>query len=101
VGRSSFLCVGTDEAMKQTFGSTCHGAGRVASRSQMLKTTKGQDLFKQLESMGVYVMTKTRDGLAEEMPAAYKDVTDVVEVMEMAGISKKVARFKPLGVIKG
>jgi len=101
MGRSSFLCVGTDEAMKQTFGSTCHGAGRVASRSQMLKTSRGRDLFKELEAMDVFVMTKSRDSLAEEMPEAYKDVSEVVEVCEQAGISKKVARFKPLGVIKG
>lgn len=101
MGRSSFLCVGTDEAMKQTFGSTCHGAGRLSSRSQMLKKMKGHNLFKELEAMGVFVMAKTSSGLAEEMPAAYKDVNDVVEVMEIADISKKVAKFKPLGVIKG
>lgn len=101
MGRSSFLCVGTDEAMKTTFGSTCHGAGRVASRSQMIKSARGQNLYKEMEAMGVIVMTKTHSSMAEEMPAAYKDVSDVVEVMEIAGISKKVAKFKPLGVIKG
>ncbi|MEW6027064.1 MAG: RtcB family protein [Planctomycetota bacterium] len=101
MGRNSFLCVGTDEAMKNTFGSTCHGAGRVASRSAMLRSTRGRNLFREMEAMGVLVMAKSRESLAEEMPAAYKDVTDVVEVMEEAGISKKVARFKPLGVIKG
>ena len=101
MGRSSFLCVGTDEAMKHTFGSTCHGAGRVASRSQMIKRLKGQDLFKQMADRGVFVMAKSNRSLAEEMPQAYKDVTDVVNVMELAGISKKVAKFKPLGVIKG
>jgi tRNA-splicing ligase RtcB len=101
MGRNSFLCVGTDEAMKNTFGSTCHGAGRVASRSAMLRKSQGRNLFKEMESLGVLVMTKSREALAEEMPAAYKNVVDVVEVMEMAGISKKVARFKPLGVIKG
>lgn len=101
MGRCSFLCVGTEGAMKYTFGSTCHGAGRVASRSQMMRTTRGRDLFKELEGMGVFVMTKTRDALAEEIPEAYKDVTDVVDVMETAGISKKVLKFKPLGVIKG
>jgi len=73
----------------------------VASRSAMLKKNHGKNLYKEMESLGVMVMTKSRDALAEEMPAAYKDVVDVVEVMEMAGISKKVARFKPLGVIKG
>ncbi|MFA5794943.1 MAG: RtcB family protein [Candidatus Brocadiia bacterium] len=101
MGRNSFLCVGTDEAMKQTFGSTCHGAGRVASRSQMLKNTRGQNLFKEMEQMGVLVMAKSRDAIAEEMPAAYKDVNAVVDVVDKAGISKKVARFRPLGVIKG
>ncbi|MFH1230662.1 MAG: RtcB family protein [Planctomycetota bacterium] len=101
MGRSSFLCVGTEEAMKRTFGSTCHGAGRVASRSAMIRLTKGQNLYKEMESMGVIVMTKTHESMAEEMPSAYKDVTDVVDVMESAGISKKIAKFKPLGVIKG
>ncbi len=101
MGRCSYLCVGTDGAMQHTFGSTCHGAGRVASRSQMHRQTRGKDLFKELESFGVTVMAQSRGSLAEEMPAAYKDVADVVEVMEEAGISKKVARFKPIGVIKG
>ncbi|MBI4834634.1 MAG: RtcB family protein [Planctomycetes bacterium] len=101
MGRSSYLCVGTEEAMKQTFGSACHGAGRVASRSQMIKQMKNHDLFKELESLGVFVMSKSRGGLAEEMPQAYKNVTDVVRVMDETGISKKVAKFKPLGVIKG
>jgi len=101
MGRNSFLCVGTEAAMKYTFASTCHGAGRVASRSQMLKTTKGKDLYKELAERGVFVMTQSRGSLAEEMPEAYKDVVDVVEVMERAGISKNVAKFKPLGVIKG
>jgi tRNA-splicing ligase RtcB len=101
MGRSSYICVGTEEAMKQTFGSTCHGAGRVASRSAMIRLTKGHNLYKEMESMGVIVMTKTHESMAEEMPSAYKDVTDVIDVMELAGISKKVAKFKPLGVIKG
>lgn len=101
MGRYSFLCVGTQSAMEHTFGSTCHGAGRVASRSQMLRQMQGQDLYKEMDSMGVYVMAKTRGSLAEEMPEAYKDVNAVVNVMEEAGISKKVARFKPIGVIKG
>ena len=101
MGRSSFLCVGTDEAMKQTFGSSCHGAGRVASRTQMLKKLKGHNLIQELAERGVFVMTKTHDSLAEEMPEAYKDVAEVVDVMEKAGISKKVAKFKPLGVSKG
>ncbi|MDI6733573.1 MAG: RtcB family protein [Planctomycetota bacterium] len=101
MGRSSFLCVGTDEAMKNTFGSTCHGAGRVASRTAMIKKSKGKNLYQEMESMGVLVMTKSHDSMAEEMPSAYKDVSEVVEVMELAGISKKVAKFKPLGVIKG
>lgn len=101
MGRSSFLCVGTEEAMKRTFGSTCHGAGRVASRSAMIRATRGRNLYKEMESMGVIVMTKTHESMAEEIPEAYKDVEDVVDVMESAGISKKVAKFKPLGVIKG
>lgn len=101
MGRCSFLCVGTDKAMRETFGSACHGAGRVASRSKMLKDMRGHDLFAEMQARNVFVMAKSRGGLAEEMPEAYKDVEIVVDVMEQAGITKKVARFKPIGVVKG
>jgi tRNA-splicing ligase RtcB len=101
MGRYSFLCVGTEQAMRSTFGSACHGAGRVASRSKMLKDMRGHDLFAEMQARNVFVMAQSRGGLAEEMPEAYKEVEVVVDVLETAGITKKVARFKPIGVVKG
>ena len=87
--------------MEESFGSTCHGAGRVMSRSKAKKTIRGQELKKQLESNGIIVMAESMQGLAEEAPQAYKDIEEVVEVASNAGLSKKVARLRPLGVIKG
>ncbi|MBI5360069.1 MAG: RtcB family protein [Planctomycetes bacterium] len=101
MGRCSYLCAGTQNAMMETFGSSCHGAGRVASRSQMIRNMRGQDLKKIMDELGVFVMAQTKDSMAEEMPSAYKDVSDVVDVMHRANISRKVARFVPLGVVKG
>jgi len=101
MGRNSYVLVGTDLALQETFGSTCHGAGRVLSRSAALKEAKGRRIDKELEEMGIVVMSSEKSTLAEEMPSAYKDVSDVVEVVSIAGISKKVAKLKPLGVIKG
>jgi tRNA-splicing ligase RtcB len=101
MGRGSYLLVGTTAAMEKTFGSTCHGAGRVMSRTQSKKVSRGRDLIKEMSDQGVSVMFHGRGTLAEEMPHAYKNVSDVVDVMEEAGISLKVAKFKPIGVIKG
>jgi tRNA-splicing ligase RtcB len=101
MGRYSFVAVGTDQAMTDTFGSTCHGAGRVQSRHQALKTGKGKDLIGDLKKQGIIIQARGYKTIAEEMPYAYKDVADVVEVMHKAGISRKVARLRPLGVIKG
>ncbi len=101
MGRYSFICVGTDKAMNETFGSTCHGAGRLKSRRRAKMIGKGRDLFKEMAEMGVQVQAKGFHTMAEEMPYAYKDVAMVVDVMDKAGISKKVAKLKPLGVIKG
>jgi tRNA-splicing ligase RtcB (3'-phosphate/5'-hydroxy nucleic acid ligase) len=101
MGTASFVCKGTDEAMAQTFGSTCHGAGRVMSRSQALKQARGRALERELESAGVFVRSHGRNTLAEEMPEAYKDVERVVGVMDGARISPRVARLRPLGVVKG
>lgn len=101
MGRNSYVLVGTDLALQETFGSTCHGAGRVLSRTAALKEAKGRRIDKELEEKGIIVMSSDRSTLAEEMPSAYKNVSDVVEVVTMAGISKKVAKLKPLGVIKG
>ena len=101
MGRASFVCVGTTTAMEQTFGSSSHGAGRVMSRSQAKKAAKGRSLTEELENKGIYVMAEGRTTLAEEMPEAYKDVERVVNVMHAAGISRKVVRLRPIGVVKG
>jgi tRNA-splicing ligase RtcB len=101
MGRYSFVAVGTAQAMDETFGSTCHGAGRVQSRHQALKTGKGKDLIGELKKRGVVILARGMKTIAEEMPYAYKDVAEVVDVMHHAGISKKVVRLRPLGVIKG
>lgn len=101
MGRSSFLLTGLPGAMNETFGSTCHGAGRLASRGEMNRRMAGVDLDAELRAMGVTVRGKTRSSLAEEMPSAYKDAGVVTEVMERAGISKRIAKFVPFAVIKG
>ncbi|UCF63025.1 MAG: RtcB family protein [bacterium] len=101
MGRYSFVAVGTQQAMEDTFGSTCHGAGRVQSRHQAIKSGRGMDLIKELKQRGVIIQAKGMKTIAEEMPYAYKDVADVVDVMHHAGISGKVARLRPLAVIKG
>jgi len=101
MGRASYLLVGKEGSMRETFGSTCHGAGRAHSRTAMKRMTHGRDLFKELEERGVIVMAHGRDSVAEEMPEAYKDASLVVDVMEQAGVSDKVARLRPIGCIKG
>jgi len=101
MGTASFVCRGTQKAMSETFGSTCHGAGRVMSRAQALKHAKGRAIDRELEAAGILVRSQGRKTLAEEMPEAYKDVDRVVAVMDGAGISPRVARLRPLGVVKG
>jgi tRNA-splicing ligase RtcB (3'-phosphate/5'-hydroxy nucleic acid ligase) len=101
MGRYSFVLAGNAEAMTQTFGSSCHGAGRVLSRTAALKLASGRRIDHELRARGIEVMSKGRRTLAEEMSEAYKDVKDVVDVIEGAGISRKVARLVPLGMIKG
>lgn len=101
MGRYSYVLVGTERAYSETFGSTCHGAGRRLSRKQAKKQTRGRDLLDELDSEGVFVMAAGMATVAEEMPEAYKDVAAVVDVVEGAGISRKVAQLKPIGVIKG
>ena len=101
MGRASFVLIGTEKAMSETFGSTCHGAGRMMSRHQAIKKAKGRAIWREMEDKGIIVRSAGRETLAEEMPEAYKDVSDVVDVVHKAGISKKVARLRPLGVIKG
>jgi tRNA-splicing ligase RtcB len=101
MGRYSFVLVGTELAYRETFGSTCHGAGRRMSRHKAKKAARGRDLMREMEEHGVFVMAAGMRTVAEEMPEAYKDVADVVDVVHRAGISRKVARLRPLGVIKG
>ncbi|MEE9166897.1 MAG: RtcB family protein [Candidatus Neomarinimicrobiota bacterium] len=101
MGRYSYLCVGTDKAMTDTFGSSCHGAGRMMSRTKSSKISRSMNMIEELRSRGVEIMARGKRTIAEEMPHAYKDVSDVVDVMDGAGITLKVARLKPIGVIKG
>ena len=101
MGRGSYVLVGTERAMRETFGSTCHGAGRVLSRGAARKAARGRNLVGEMCERGVTALAHGRFALAEEMPEAYKDVSEVVEVMDHAGISRKVAKLRPVGVIKG
>jgi len=101
MGRYSYVLVGTRRAYEETFGSTCHGAGRRLSRRQAKKRARGRHLLEELEQLGVVVMAAGMATVAEEMPEAYKDVAEVVDVVEGAGISRTVAQLRPLGVIKG
>jgi tRNA-splicing ligase RtcB len=101
MGRASFVLIGTERGMKESFGSTCHGAGRLMSRHQAIRRAKGRAIWREMEDMGIIVRSAGRETLAEEMPEAYKDVSSVVEVVHNAGLSKKVAKLRPLGVIKG
>lgn len=101
MGRYSYVSVGQNKSMEETFGSSCHGAGRLQSRHQALKEGKGRDLIKELNNKGVIIQAQGYKTIAEEMPFAYKDVSEVVNVMHSSGISTKVAKLKPVGVIKG
>ena len=101
MGRYSYIAVGTEKAMEETFGSSCHGAGRNLSRHKALKEAKGRNLIEELKQKGIVIQAKGYRTIAEEMPAAYKDVSEVVDVMHKEGITKKVAKVKPVGVIKG
>ena len=101
MGSASYVLVGTAQAMKETWGSTCHGAGRLMSRTSATRKFSANDVVALLQSRGVYIKAASRDGIVEEAPGAYKDVDDVVRIAHGAGISKIVARLKPLGVMKG
>ncbi|NOX57075.1 MAG: RtcB family protein [Planctomycetes bacterium] len=101
MGRASWVLVGQPSSMEQTFGTTCHGAGRLMSRNQAVKQAKGRRIDQELANRGVLARCRSWRGLAEEQPDAYKDVDIVVEVVHEAGLSRKVARLCPIGVIKG
>jgi tRNA-splicing ligase RtcB len=101
MGRNSYLLVGADGSMKETFGSTCHGAGRLLSRKGAQRDERSHSLLEDLRKKGIVVKARGKQTLAEEAPYAYKDVNDVVEVVHQAGLSKKVCRMRPMGVVKG
>lgn len=101
MGTHSFVLSGAEGAMTQSFGSSCHGAGRVLSRSKAVKMAKGRAIYRELEDKGILVQSRGKRTLKEEMPEAYKDVSQVIDVVHEAGLARKVARLRPLGVIKG
>jgi tRNA-splicing ligase RtcB len=101
MGRASYLLVGTKTAMDQAWGSTCHGAGRLMSRTQALKNTRGRSIARELGELGIVVRSHGADTLREEAPEAYKDVDHVVDIVHNAGLSRRVAKMRPLGVVKG
>ena len=101
MGRCSYIAVGTELAMRATFGSTCHGAGRLLSRGAARRAIRGQDVIEELGGRAIMVSTADVPALAEEASQAYKDISDVIDVVQGAGICKRVARAEPLGVIKG
>lgn len=101
MGTLSYILVGTERAMKETFGSTCHGAGRLMSRAAALRQKSGREVAEELREKGILVRAASEKTLVEEMPEAYKDVTEVVEACHGAGISRMVVRVRPIGVVKG
>ena len=101
MGTGSYVLVGTEKAMEKTFGSTCHGAGRVMSRAAAIKASKGRSIHREMEDRGVLVMSAAKGTLAEEIPEAYKDIDEVVNVVHGAGLSRKVAKLRAVGCIKG
>ncbi|MBW2528798.1 MAG: RtcB family protein [Deltaproteobacteria bacterium] len=101
MGRYSYVLVGTSQAMTEAWGSSCHGAGRKMSRAQAKRMAKGRPIVRQLRDRGIWVRSNAKHTLMEEIPDAYKDVADVVDVIDGAGLARKVARLEPLAVIKG
>jgi tRNA-splicing ligase RtcB len=97
----SYLLVGTEGSMKETFGSTAHGSGRTMSRTQARKQFRGDRLQKELRARGIYVRSASFAGLAEEAGPTYKDIDEVVDACERAGISRRVVKFAPIGNVKG
>ena len=101
MGTGSYVLVGTEKAMEKTFGSTCHGAGRMLSRAAAIKASKGREIRREMEDRGVLVMAAAKGTLAEEIPEAYKNIDEVVNVVHGAGLSRKVAKLRAVGCIKG
>jgi tRNA-splicing ligase RtcB (3'-phosphate/5'-hydroxy nucleic acid ligase) len=101
MGRASWVLVGMPGSMERSFGSTCHGAGRVMSRTAAIQHAEGRRIDRELAEKGIIAKCRNLKGLAEEQPAAYKDVSLVVDVVHRAGLAAKVARLRPMGVVKG
>jgi tRNA-splicing ligase RtcB (3'-phosphate/5'-hydroxy nucleic acid ligase) len=101
MGTASYVLVGTDRAMEETFGTVCHGAGRAMSRTAAKRGRDVRTEIKKLEDQGIILRSETRDGVLEEIPEAYKDIDEVVDVVHNAGLARKVARLRPMGVVKG
>ncbi|MFV2069260.1 MAG: RtcB family protein [Pirellulales bacterium] len=101
MGRASWVLVGQEGSMEQTFGTACHGAGRLMSRTKAVRHAAGRRIDRELARQGIIARARSRRGLAEEQPAAYKNVNDVVNIVHGAGLARKVARMRPIGVIKG
>lgn len=101
MGNASYVLIGTARAMDETFGSSCHGAGRVQSRKKAMESARGRNIIHEMKKKGITVMARGMRTVAEEMPEAYKNVHAVVDIMHNAGISRKVARLRPIGVVKG
>lgn len=97
----SYVLVGTELAMRDTFGSTMHGSGRTMSRAQAKRSVRGEQLQQQMARRGIIVKAVSMSGLAEEAGFAYKNISDVVETVDLAGITRKVAELRPIGNIKG
>jgi len=101
MGRYSYLLVGTEKAMQETWGSVCHGAGRLLSRSAASRKFTAGQLVSELEKKGILVRSASKKGLVEEAPGAYKDVREVVDIVHNSGLARKIARMKPMCVVKG
>ncbi|MFC2170676.1 RtcB family protein, partial [Calditrichota bacterium] len=101
MGTSSYVLVGTEQARSLTFGSACHGAGRLLSRNAAVKSSRGRNIASDLQSSGIIVRARGKRTLAEEIPEAYKNVDEVVNAAHGAGIARRVAKLKPLIVVKG
>ncbi|MFO7975402.1 MAG: RtcB family protein [Candidatus Hydrogenedentota bacterium] len=101
MGTASWVCAGTEKAMSETFGSACHGAGRMKSRSAARKGENASQLLRELEEQGILIMARSKKTVTEESPRAYKDIDAVTAVLDTAGISRRVARIRPVGVVKG
>lgn len=101
MGTASWVLAGAEGAMRETFGSVCHGAGRLMSRTAAKKGRNAREVQRQLEAQGILVRSETKDGILEEIPEAYKNVDEVIEVVDRAGLARKVARLRPMAVIKG